>query len=213
MPVAVAISCQYVVTLVDRRLGLKYAVKNTTNLQVTKSYNRLKELTCSRVYQRSTTPANQLYFRSVARNVNESLFLMMTSSNGNIFRVTGYLCGEFTGPRWIPRTKASDAELWCFLRSAPNKRLSKQWWGWWFETPSCPLWRHRNDMEMTCWLNLSSEGVDHDHNPSHILCVSCYKCQWVPCTEHIRNATIKNNVLQGQPKNYKEGQNRRCPFS
>ena len=27
---------------------------------------------------------------------------MMTSSNGNIFRVTGHLCGEFTGPRvWI----------------------------------------------------------------------------------------------------------------
>ena len=43
------------------------------------------------------------------------LFSMMTSSNGNIFRVTGHMCGEFTGPRWIPRTKASDAELWCFL--------------------------------------------------------------------------------------------------
>ena len=40
---------------------------------------------------------------------------MMTSPNGNIFRVTGHLCGEFTGRRWIPRTKASDAELWCFL--------------------------------------------------------------------------------------------------
>ena len=39
--------------------------------------------------------------------------------NGNIFRVTGHLCGEFTGHRWIPRTKASDAELWCFLWSAP----------------------------------------------------------------------------------------------
>ena len=38
---------------------------------------------------------------------------MMTSSNGSIFRVTGHLCGEFTGPLWIPRTKASDAELWC----------------------------------------------------------------------------------------------------
>ena len=23
-----------------------------------------------------------------------------------------------------------------------NKRLSKQWWGWWFETLSRPLWRH-----------------------------------------------------------------------
>ena len=25
-----------------------------------------------------------------------------------------------------------------------NKRLSKQSWGWWFETLSCPLWRHSN---------------------------------------------------------------------
>ena len=32
--------------------------------------------------------------------------------------VTGHLCGEFTGPRWIPHTKASDAELWCLLWSA-----------------------------------------------------------------------------------------------
>ena len=29
------------------------------------------------------------------------------------------LCGESTAHRWIPRTKASDAELWCFLWSAP----------------------------------------------------------------------------------------------
>ena len=67
----------------------------------------------------------------------------MTSSNGNIFRVTGHLCGEFTGPRWIPHAKASDAELWCFLWSAAE-RLSKQWWCWWFETPSGPLWCHCN---------------------------------------------------------------------
>ena len=44
---------------------------------------------------------------------------MMASSNGNIFRVIGPLCGEFTGHRWIPHTKASDVELWCFLWSAP----------------------------------------------------------------------------------------------
>ena len=31
------------------------------------------------------------------------------------FRVTGHLCREFTGRRWIPCTKVSDAELWCFL--------------------------------------------------------------------------------------------------
>ena len=38
----------------------------------------------------------------------------------NGFRVTGHLCGEFTGHRWIPRTKASDVELWYFLWSAPE---------------------------------------------------------------------------------------------
>ena len=43
---------------------------------------------------------------------------IMTSSNGNIFRVTGPLCAEFTGPWWMPITKASDADLWCFLWSA-----------------------------------------------------------------------------------------------
>ena len=43
----------------------------------------------------------------------------MTSLSGNIFRVTGPLCGEFTGHRWIPLTKASDVGLWCFLWSAP----------------------------------------------------------------------------------------------
>ena len=61
---------------------------------------------------------------------------MMTSSKGYISRVTGPLCGEFAGHRWITRTKTSDAELWCFLDLRLNKRLSKQSWGWWFETPS-----------------------------------------------------------------------------
>ena len=46
---------------------------------------------------------------------------MMTSSNGNIFCVTVPLYGEFTGHRWIPRTKVSDAGLWCLLWSAPEK--------------------------------------------------------------------------------------------
>ena len=42
-------------------------------------------------------------------------YRMMTSSNENIFRVTGPFCGEFTGHWWIPFAQASDAELWYFL--------------------------------------------------------------------------------------------------
>ena len=39
----------------------------------------------------------------------------------------------FTGHRWTPHTKASEAELWCFLDQRLNKRLRKQWSGWWCE--------------------------------------------------------------------------------
>ena len=62
---------------------------------------------------------------------------LMTSSNGNIFRVTGPLCGELTGHRWIPLTKASDVELWCFLWSAPGIN------GWVNNREAGDLKRHR----------------------------------------------------------------------
>ena len=69
---------------------------------------------------------------------------MMTSSNGNIFRVTGPLCGEFTGPGEIPSQRPVTRSFDVFFDLRLNKRLSKQPWGWWFETPSWSLWRHRN---------------------------------------------------------------------
>ena len=47
--------------------------------------------------------------------------------------------GEFTAQR--PVTRSFDVIFDLRL----NKRLSKQWWGWWFETLSHPLWRHRNE--------------------------------------------------------------------
>ena len=70
---------------------------------------------------------------------------MMTSSNGNIFRVTGRLCGKFTGefPAQRPVTRSFDV----FFELRLNQRLSKQPWGWWFETPAWSLWRHRNEQE------------------------------------------------------------------
>ena len=63
------------------------------------------------------------------------------------FGVTVLLCGEFTSDREIPRTKAGDAELWCFLWFAPEYTVEQQQsWGWWFETLSRSLWSHRDDI-------------------------------------------------------------------
>ena len=70
---------------------------------------------------------------------------MMTSSNGNIFRVTGPLCGNspvpVNSPHKGPVTRSYDV----FFDLRLNKRLSKQPWGWWFETPSWSLWRQCNE--------------------------------------------------------------------
>ena len=46
--------------------------------------------------------------------------------------------GEFPAQRPVTRN------LNVFFDLRLNKRLSKQSWGWWFETLSCPLWRQCN---------------------------------------------------------------------
>ena len=61
---------------------------------------------------------------------------MMTPSNGNIFRVTGPLCGEF--PSQNPLTGSFDV----FFDLRLHKRSSEQSKRRWFETPWRPLWRH-----------------------------------------------------------------------
>ena len=71
---------------------------------------------------------------------------MMTSSNGNIFRVTGPLCGEFPGPGELPAQRPVTRSFDVFFDLRLNKRLSKQPWDWWFETPAWSLWRHRNEI-------------------------------------------------------------------
>ena len=54
--------------------------------------------------------------------------------------------GEF--PAQSPVTRSFEV----FFDLRPNKRLNKQSWGWWFETPSRPLWRHSNDFAWLCFV-------------------------------------------------------------
>ena len=62
--------------------------------------------------------------------------------------------GEF--PTQRPVTRSFDV----FFDLRLNKRLSKQSWGWWFETLSRPLWRHRNGPLHTCHPVTSPAPVD-----------------------------------------------------
>ena len=83
--------------------------------------------------------------------------IILTSSNENIFCVTGPLWGEYTGHRWIPLTKASDAELWYFL---------------WFETQLRSMWRHH------CKDNVKAKNAPRIFSLSTYALVLCivWKC-------------------------------------
>ena len=70
--------------------------------------------------------------------------------------------GEFRSQR--PVTQSFDI----FFDLHLNKRLSKQWRCWWFEMPSCSLWRHCNDT-----LIIGTSGLCHvSMNLSHCIAIS-----------------------------------------
>ena len=57
---------------------------------------------------------------------------MMTSANGNNFRVTSHLCGEFTGPRWIPaqRPVARSFDVFVMIQQCfMGTHLQRNWFG------------------------------------------------------------------------------------
>ena len=83
-----------------------------------------------------------LYCICLQLTIMSRTICMMTSSNGIISALLAFcagnspVIGEFPAQR--PGTRSVD--VFFYLRV--DKRLRKQLWGWWFDTPSWSLWRH-----------------------------------------------------------------------
>ena len=73
------------------------------------------------------------------RNLMEPFSALLAFCAGN-----SPVTGEFHTQR--PVTRSFDV----FFELRLNKQLSKQSWGWWFETTSCPLWHQCNAMKLCC---------------------------------------------------------------
>ena len=105
--------------------------------------------TTAEIYLASMSVPETNYVNSMWNMILRSLFMtrghiknfMTTSSNGNISALLANcaanspVTGEFPAQRPVTRC------FGVFFDLRLNKRLSKQSWGWWFETPSRPLWR------------------------------------------------------------------------
>ena len=77
----------------------------------------------------------------------------------DICRGNSPVTDEFPARRPVTRS----FNVFFYLR--PNKRLSKQWWGWWFETPSRPIWCHCNGSRA---LNKWKPGYNDTHFADYI---------------------------------------------
>ena len=64
-----------------------------------------------------------IYAYLVFGNMMEIVFNMLTSWNGDIFRVTGHLCREFTGPIEFPVQRPVTRSFDVIFDLRPNKRL------------------------------------------------------------------------------------------
>ena len=81
--------------------------------------------------------------------------LWMKSSNGTFSALLAICAGNSPVTGEVPAQRPVTRSFDVFFYLRLNKRLSKQWWDWWFETSSRPLWRHCNDNptnghQMTC---------------------------------------------------------------
>ena len=115
---------------------------------------------CSLMWTKSTyltqkrKSANKIFFTS---------FHTMTSSKGNIFRVTGPLWGEFTGHRWIPLTKASQwrTALMGFFTCVWTKGCANN-------RDAGDLRRHRAHYDVTLMIQLSVGKIYITDTDSHV---------------------------------------------
>ena len=76
---------------------------------------------------------------------------MMTSSNGSIFRETGPLCGEFTGPGEFPTQRPVTRSFDVFFDLRLNKRLSNN-------REAGDLRRHRGHYDVSVMLTHQPMG-------------------------------------------------------
>ena len=93
------------------------------------------------------------------------VLIMMTSSE--TFSALLVICaGNLPVPGEFPTQRPVTRSFYVFFDLRPNKRLRKHRWGWWFETPLCPLWRHCNDYNISGSAHMTYYSDHPLHNGS-----------------------------------------------
>ena len=115
-------------------------------------------------------------FQKIVLNVNMAM-LVLSSKSWSKLSTNMWWChqmetfsallatgaGNSPGPGEFPTQRPVTRSFDVFFDLRPNKRLGKQSWGWWFEMPSRPLWRHRNDLAIASMCYRRNEMEESSH--------------------------------------------------
>ena len=128
-----------------------------------------------------------MYIRSCVwwRHQMETFSALLVLCAGN-----SPVAGEFPAQRPVTRSFVA------FFDLRLNKRLSKQSWGWWFETQSHPLWRHSN----VSFISSGYREWNTRHIPKHTNIQSTVNEDYIIDTQlttcKVLSHTVRNNDSQ-----------------
>ena len=120
------------------------------------------------LYQHLIGPYSSHTRRTLTGRPLRAFLHMMASSNETFSALPALYAGNSPVTGEFPAQRPVTWNFDVFFDLRLDKRLSKQSWGWWFETLSCTLWRHSNAygqsllhaISNTCLLPGLSEGYD-----------------------------------------------------
>ena len=141
-------------------LNVKYATDDTFKLQyvyawwyashfagyLDKTYDDIVGLYIQTFHCFVNFEASGLNYKKHMENQEEDFHRVAMGSNAikeSLHLHTQIAICAGNSPVTRPVTRSFDV----FFDLCLNKQLSKQSWGWWFETPSRPLWRHFNEIQ------------------------------------------------------------------
>ena len=119
--------------------------------------------------------------------------------------------GNSPVPGEFPAQRPVTQSFHVFFDLRLNKPLSKQSWGWWFEMPSCSLWRHGNEKALSSkvlWLSeilhglccpfnslgLTQNGSHFAHNI--LKCIFLFEncCIWIEMSQKFVHTHLIDNM-------------------
>ena len=120
--------------------------------------------------------------------VKSQACFMMISSDGSFFRITGPFCGEFTSHRWIPLTRASNADfdvslMWVCISCWTNGQMT------------CDLRLHDVHVTSSCITEPTNSPVLWDIVIYSFISLNMYRQAGIILWMHMANERCCYNVM------------------